>query len=152
MPALCPVCATQRRKWWYRPFASLEDLLRQVLANQQRIISNQNTLLERTQTIMNTQADLDAALQAEGTDIQAAATALAALEQKLAGITPGQPAPDFTAEVTQIGQFRSALQSMATSLTSDASKLDGDDQSGSGSTGTDSGSTGDSGSSTPAAS
>jgi hypothetical protein len=120
----------------FRPFAYLGSLLRQVLVNQQCIIGNQNMLLERTKLIMASQADLDAALQAEGTDLQAATAALTALEQKLAGITPGQPAPDLSAEVAQIGQFRSALQTLAANMTTDASKLGGDSSSsGSGSTG-----------------
>lgn len=100
-------------------------LMLEIARNQLCIVNRLEKVIEQNEQIMATQQDLDDALQGEGTDLAAATAALVALEQKLASIPPGTPAPDFTPEVTQIASFRSALQTMAASMGTDTGNLPG---------------------------
>jgi hypothetical protein len=100
-------------------------LMLEIARNQLCIANRLDKVIEQNEQIMQTQQDLDTALQGEGTDLAAATAAFTALEQKLASIPPGSPAPDFTPEVEQIATFRSALQTMAASMGTDAGNLPG---------------------------
>jgi hypothetical protein len=118
----------QHQEQMLQEFHSLElsplgRLFYEMVRNQFRIINRLDVVIEQNEKIMATQADLDAALQGEGTDLASATAALTALEAKLSSITPGQPAPDLSSEIATIGTFRSALQTMAANLGTDASNL-----------------------------
>ena len=99
-----------------------------------------DTILEQIKDLMASQADLDAAIAQEGTDLTTLQTTVQSLITKLQS-NPG--GIDFTAEVTQLQAFDSAINTLNASAAA----------AGSGSSTTGTGTTGSpSGSSAPAAS
>jgi len=89
---------------------SLRSLVEEVLATV-------NTTLKEIRKMAATQADLDAQLATVNTDLASLQAANQAVLAKLSSITPGSPAPDFSAEVAQLQTIDAALNALTSSDT-----------------------------------
>jgi hypothetical protein len=100
---------------FWKPLERIEKKLDGLQQLVERIFNNQNELsLQEKKDMAATQADLDAILATVNTDLTTLQTATAAIIAKLQSVSAGQPAPDFTAEVTQLQTIDSALNALST--------------------------------------